>query len=390
MALSHGEQVRWWLVGLAVLVAFMYLMAGVLLPFLAGAALAYFLDPLADRLEARGFSRTLATATITILMATLFIVAMLVLIPAFVEQARQFIEQAPVYADAIRKFVENRFPEVLDKGGAVEQALETFKGRAEEWSVAALKSAWTGGLAVIDFVTLLVITPVVAFYLLMDWDRLTAKIDGWVPRDHVGTVRELASRIDDVLAGFVRGQLTVCVILGAFYATALMLAGLQFGLVIGLFAGLISFIPFIGSILGGALSIGVALFQYWDDPLMILVVAGIFLVGQTVEGNFLTPKLVGGSVGLHPVALMFALSAFGSLLGFTGLLIAVPLAAAIGVVGRFAIEQYMEGRLYRGHTIYERPEPPQEAPGGVPSAGGEVDDASSSPRTEAEDRRLGP
>ncbi|MDF2232090.1 AI-2E family transporter [Albimonas sp. CAU 1670] len=394
MALSHGEQVRWWLVGLAVLVAFMYLMAGVLLPFLAGAALAYFLDPLADRLEARGFSRTLATATITILMATLFIVAMLVLIPAFVEQARQFIEQAPVYADAIRKFVENRFPEVLDKGGAVEQALETFKGRAEEWSVAALKSAWTGGLAVIDFVTLLVITPVVAFYLLMDWDRLTAKIDGWVPRDHVGTVRELASRIDDVLAGFVRGQLTVCVILGAFYATALMLAGLQFGLVIGLFAGLISFIPFIGSILGGALSIGVALFQYWDDPLMILVVAGIFLVGQTVEGNFLTPKLVGGSVGLHPVALMFALSAFGSLLGFTGLLIAVPLAAAIGVIGRFAIEQYMEGRLYRGHTIYERgAEAPLEAPGAVPSAGAEIDDAPADPAPAdrgPEDRRFGP
>ncbi|MGR3783838.1 MAG: AI-2E family transporter, partial [Albimonas sp.] len=185
MALSHGEQVRWWLVGLAVLLLFMWAMAGVLLPFLAGAALAYFLDPLADRLEARGFSRTLATATITVLMATLFIVAMLVLIPAFIEQAREFIEQAPVYADAIRRFIEQRFPEILDQGGAVEQALETFKGRAEEWSVAALKSAWTGGLAVIDFVTLLVITPVVAFYLLMDWDRLTAKVDSWVPRDHV-------------------------------------------------------------------------------------------------------------------------------------------------------------------------------------------------------------
>lgn len=385
MALSHGEQVRWWLVGLAVLLLFMWAMAGVLLPFLAGAALAYFLDPLADRLEARGFSRTLATATITVLMATLFIVAMLVLIPAFIEQAREFIEQAPVYADAIRRFIEQRFPEILDQGGAVEQALETFKGRAEEWSVAALKSAWTGGLAVIDFVTLLVITPVVAFYLLMDWDRLTAKVDSWVPRDHVHTVRELASRIDGVLAGFVRGQLTVCVILGAFYATALMLVGLQFGLVIGLFAGLISFIPFIGSILGGALSIGVALFQFWDDPIMILAVAGIFLIGQTVEGNFLTPKLVGGSVGLHPVTLMFALSAFGSLLGFTGLLIAVPLAAAIGVIGRFAIEEYMQGRLYRGHTIYERPEAPVPPP-----PGGEVEGVPAPDADGPDERRFGP
>lgn len=385
MALSHGEQVRWWLVGLAALLLFMWAMAGVLLPFLAGAALAYFLDPLADRLEARGFSRTLATATITVLMATLFIVAMLVLIPAFIEQAREFIEQAPVYADAIRRFIEQRFPEILDQGGAVEQALETFKGRAEEWSVAALKSAWTGGLAVIDFVTLLVITPVVAFYLLMDWDRLTAKVDSWVPRDHVHTVRELASRIDGVLAGFVRGQLTVCVILGAFYATALMLVGLQFGLVIGLFAGLISFIPFIGSILGGALSIGVALFQFWDDPIMILAVAGIFLIGQTVEGNFLTPKLVGGSVGLHPVTLMFALSAFGSLLGFTGLLIAVPLAAAIGVIGRFAIEEYMQGRLYRGHTIYERPEAPVPPP-----PGGEVEGVPAPDADGPDERRFGP
>ena len=283
-------------------------------------------------------------------MATLFIAVLLILIPAFVDQARDLVEQAPVYADAMRNFIETRYPELLASDSALSVGLETMKGRAQEWSVAALKSAWTGGLAVIDFVTLLVVTPVVAFYLLMDWDRLTARVDGWIPRDHVDTVRALARDIDGVLAGFVRGQLTVCVILGGFYATALMLLGLQFGLLIGLFAGLISFIPFIGSILGGALSIGVALFQFWGDPIWILAVAAVFLIGQAVEGNYLTPKLVGGSVGLHPVALMFALSAFGSLLGFTGLLIAVPLAACIGVLGRFALDHYMEGRLYQGHV----------------------------------------
>ena len=368
MAFSAREQVSWWLAGLAVLVLFMWAIAGVLLPFLAGAALAYFLDPVADRLERRGFSRTLATATITVAMATIFILALVLIIPTFTEQVRALIEQAPVYADAIRDFVETRFPQVLDDGGAVAHALDTFRGRAEEWSVAALKSAWTGGMAVVDFLTLMVITPVVAFYLLMDWDRLTAKVDGWIPRDHVHTVRRLGREIDGVLAGFVRGQLTVCVILGTFYAGALMLAGLQFGLLIGLFAGLISFIPFIGSILGGTLSIGVALFQFWGEPYMILIVAGIFLVGQAVEGNFLSPKLVGGSVGLHPVALMFALSAFGSLLGFTGLLIAVPLAAAIGVLGRFAIEQYMEGRLYQGHSGRAAGlAQPGDAPEGAPS-----------------------
>ncbi|SDW33593.1 Predicted PurR-regulated permease PerM [Albimonas donghaensis] len=349
MALSVGEQVRWWTVGLAVLILFFWVMSGVMLPFLAGAALAYFLDPAADRLEARGLSRAAATAVITVIMGGLFVAVLLLLIPAFINQAQALIEQAPVYAEAVRNFVETRYPEMLEEGSPLAQGLDTLRGRADEWSMQAVKSAWTGGLAVIDFVTLLVITPVVAFYLLMDWDRLTARIDGWIPRDHVGTVRKLASDIDSVLAGFVRGQLTVCAILGTFYALALMLAGLQFGLVIGLFAGLISFIPFIGSIVGGLLSVGVALFQFWDDPLMILIVVGIFFAGQAVEGNFLTPKLVGGSVGLHPVALMFALSAFGSLLGFTGMLIAVPTAAAIGVVGRFAIDQYTSGRLYQGH-----------------------------------------
>ncbi|MEO0680176.1 MAG: AI-2E family transporter, partial [Pseudomonadota bacterium] len=239
---------------------------------------------------------------------------------------------------------------MLAESSPVAEALDRLRGRIQDWSVAVLQGAWTSGLAIIDFLTLLVITPVVAFYLLLDWDKMVARVDGWVPRDHVATVRKLASGVDDVLAGFVRGQLTVCAILGGFYAVALLLVGLQFGLAIGLFAGLISFIPFIGSIFGGALSIGVALFQFWDDPLMILLVAGIFLVGQAVEGNYLTPKLVGGSVGLHPVTLMFALSAFGALLGFTGLLIAVPTAAAIGVLGRFAIEQYTSGRLYQGVT----------------------------------------
>jgi predicted PurR-regulated permease PerM len=159
--------------------------------------------------------------------------------------------------------------------------------------------------------------------------------------------------LDRVLAGFVRGQLMVCAILGTFYAVALSLIGLQFGLLIGAFAGLISFIPFVGSILGGLVSIGVAVVQFWDQPWMIAVVGVVFAAGQAVEGNFLTPKLVGGKVGLHPVWLMFALSAFGSLFGFVGLLVAVPAAASIGVFGRFLIERYKDGRLYRGSTEWQ-------------------------------------
>jgi predicted PurR-regulated permease PerM len=197
-----------------------------------------------------------------------------------------------------------------------------------------------------------VLAPVVAFYLLLDWDRMIASIDGLLPREHAGDIRRVAGEIDRVLAGFVRGQLSVCAILGGFYAVALVVIGLPFGLLIGLFAGLVSFIPFVGSILGGALSIGVALFHFWGDWGWIGAVAAVFVIGQAAEGNFLTPRLVGSSVGLHPVWLMFALSAFGSLLGFTGLLVAVPAAAAIGVIGRFALELYRAGRLYRSPATH--------------------------------------
>jgi predicted PurR-regulated permease PerM len=348
MALSVGEQARWWSIGLVIFILFIWAMSDVLMPFLAGAALAYFLDPVADRLEQKGLGRTSATALVTLLMVAIFVGVLLIVIPAVITETRSLVEQLPTYGAALETYVESQLPQELDPASPLAEALSSLKDRLSDWSVDALRGAWTSGVAIIDFLTLLVITPVVAFYLLLDWDRMTAMIDGWVPRDHVDTVRTIASGIDDVLAGFVRGQMTVCGILGVFYAMALMLVGLQFGLAIGLFAGLISFIPFIGSIFGGALSIGVALFQFWDQPVMILAVAAVFFIGQAVEGNFLTPKLVGGSVGLHPVALMFALAAFGSWLGFTGLLIAVPTAAAIGVLGRFVLEQYKGGRLYTG------------------------------------------
>jgi predicted PurR-regulated permease PerM len=201
---------------------------------------------------------------------------------------------------------------------------------------------------VVDFVALIVITPVVAFYLLYDWDRMIASIDDWLPREHRDTIHSLARELDGVLAGFVRGQLSVCAILGSYYAVSLSLIGLSFGFLIGAFAGMISFIPFVGSIFGGILSIGVAVVQFWDQPHLIAAVAAVFVAGQVTEGNFLTPKLVGGHVGLHPVWLMFALSAFGSLFGFAGMLVALPAAAAIGVIGRFGLARYKEGSLYRG------------------------------------------
>ncbi|MEM7546882.1 MAG: AI-2E family transporter [Pseudomonadota bacterium] len=346
------EQATWWGVGLVVFIVLLIMLSNVLLPFLLGAAIAYFTDPLADRLEAKGLSRTLSTVVITAVALVVAVLALLILIPLLINQISLAANAAPGIIGAVRELLELHvlpliFPDT-DKAAVLTEALAKFQDQIRTISTTVLQSAWSVGMAGVEFITLAVFTPVVAFYLLLDWDNMIARIDELLPRQHADTIRELSVRVDRVLAGFVRGQLTVCLILGSFYAASLIVIQLPFGLLVGLFAGLISFIPFVGSILGGTLSIGIAIFYFWGDPIWILAVAGVFAIGQVVEGNYLTPKLVGGSVGLHPVWLMFALSAFGAMFGFTGLLIAVPAAAVIGVFLRFSIEHYKQGRLYRG------------------------------------------
>ena len=225
---------------------------------------------------------------------------------------------------------------------------------------------WNGGQALLSVISLFVVTPVVAFYLLLEWDRMVAKIDGWLPRQHRDTVRQLAHEMDLAVAGFVRGQVSVCFLLGAFYAIGLAAVGLNFGLLIGIGAGLVSFIPYVGATLGLVVSLGVALVQFWPDWPMVAAVLAIFAVGQFLEGNVLQPKLVGNNVGLHPVWLMFALFAFGYLFGFVGMLIAVPAAAMIGVLIRFALSQYMASVLYTGEGTMMTSGVPGDAAGVLP------------------------
>ncbi len=354
MGLSSKKQLKWWGITALVLIAVFWILGGALLPYIAGAAIAYFLDPLADRLEKMGFSRVWATVVISLFTALIFVLALLLILPLLIDQLVGLARSAPELVAQFQNWLGERFPQIFVEDSMLRRGLLSLQNLLNDQGAALVNGVLNSSLAVLDFLILLVVTPVVSFYLLYDWDRLVAKIDTWLPREHAPTIRRLARDIDKVLAGFVRGQLTVSIILGSFYAISLVLVGLQFGAVIGLIAGIISFIPFVGSIIGGGLSIGVALFQFWDQPIWIAVVAGIFVIGQFVEGNFLTPKLVGGSVGLHPVWLMFSLSAFGTLLGFTGLLIAVPVAASIGVLGRFLMQQYMDGPLYKG------PQAPEE------------------------------
>jgi predicted PurR-regulated permease PerM len=339
---------KYWGISTAVFMIAMWYLGDVILPFVLGGAIAYFLDPVADKLEDMGCSRALATTIITLVAVVIFVIMVLLVVPTLINQAISLFDIAPQLFTDLQNFLAEHFPEALDEGSTLRQSLvgigETIQSKGGELLGSVLSSA----SSIINIVVLFLIVPVVAFYLLLDWDNMTARIDTLLPRDHAPTVRLLAKQIDQTLAAFIRGMGTVCLILGTYYAIALMLVGLQFGLVVGFIAGLVTFIPYVGALVGGALAIGLGLFQFWGDWVSIGLVAGIFVIGQVMEGNVLTPKLVGSSVGLHPVWLLLALSVFGSLFGFVGMLVAVPVAAALGVIARFFVGQYMGSRLYFG------------------------------------------
>ncbi len=356
MAVSARQQLRFWGIAFAVLIAVLWLLGGTLLPFLLGAAIAYFLDPLADRLERLGMNRLVATTVIAVVGVLVLIVLMIFAVPALIWQIQALVVAMPEYVANLSALLARRYPQIFGENSRVLQNLSGFETTLRDSGMTVLNQVLVGSLQVLNFLVVLFVTPVVAFYLLLDWDRMVARINSWLPREHALTIRALAREIDLVLAGFVRGQLSVCVILGVFYAAALWAIGLQYGVLVGLIAGLVSFVPYIGSTVGLLLSVGIALFQFWDDKAWILVTAGIFFFGQFVEGNILSPNLIGKSVSLHPVWLILALAVFGTLFGFAGLLVAVPVAAALGVIGRFLVDQYLASPMYTGRL------PPEPGP----------------------------
>ncbi len=348
------RQVRFWLVALAVFIFLLWLLAHILLPFIAGIAIAYLLTPLTDRLEGLGLHRAVASLLIITVVVLAFVLLILLIAPIIGSQLASFVASIPEYVGKLQKLVIEQSRPWMEKligaGFDPGESLGELVTQGAGWITAFLESLWSGGRALVSLFSLVVITPVVAFYLLYDWHRMIDTVDGWVPVAQRETVHELTRKINASIAGFVRGQSAVCIILGSFYAIALTLAGLNFGLLIGLISGLITFIPYVGSMTGLILSIGVAIAQFWPDYGSIILVLAIFLFGQFVEGNFLSPKLVGDSVGLHPVWIIFSLLAFGYLFGFVGLLVAVPLAATIGVLARFAMDQYRQSSIYTGQT----------------------------------------
>ncbi len=348
MALPVRDQLKYWGGAAAVLLGMLWFLGDVLLPFVLGGAVAYFLDPVADRLERLGLSRIAATALITAAGVLIFVVMALLVIPTLVQQTLQLFKIAPQAARDLAAFLTERFPSLLEEGSTLQTSLQSIGATIQSRGGEVLESLANSAAGLLNIVLLFVIVPVVAVYMLLDWDNMVARIDGLLPRDHAPIIRKLAGEIDATIASFIRGMGTVCLILGTYYATALMLVGLQFGLVVGFVAGLVTFIPYLGALIGGILAIGLAFFQFWGEWHLIAIVAGIFVAGQVVEGNILTPNLVGNSVGLHPVWLLLALSVFGTLFGFVGMLIAVPLAASLGVITRFFVDQYTSSRLYKG------------------------------------------
>lgn len=346
-----------WLIWSAVIVTgfiVLYLLRGVLLPFVAGMAIAFLFDPVADRLQTLGLSRVLATTMITVSFFLLLILGLILLLPLITNEVQQLAAALPGYIARARELIDSPalerlrqlFAPPVSPGQA--QPFSGMMSNVASWLGGFLGQALSGGIALFSMLSLIFLTPFVAFYLLLDWDRMVAHIDGLLPRDHAPVIRRLALEVNSVLAGFIRGQIVVCLLLAAFYATALSLAGLKFGFVVGIIAGLLSFVPFLGALIGLVLSLGLAIVQFWPALTPIGVVLAIFVAGQTVEGNFLTPRLVGKRVSLHPLWVIFALLAFGTLLGFTGMLLAVPLAATIGVLARHGTFVYLQSRLFNG------------------------------------------
>jgi predicted PurR-regulated permease PerM len=346
------QVIAWGLLFVLIIVLLVFL-RGVLFPFIVGFAIAYFLDPVCDRMERAGMSRTWATTVVTALFFVLFVLLLALLAPILYGQIIQFLNNLPRYVAAIQTKAEplmnaaRGYLATHDGTLEVKQFIEAHLGDVAKIGVAFL-GKFVGGLQVtFDIISLFVVTPVVAFYLLRDWDAIVDKVDSWLPRQHVETIREQARLVDRTLAGFLRGQFTVCLLLGLFYGIGLSLVGLDFGLIVGLGTGLVSFVPYFGMLIGFVVGMALAIAQF-DTLLPIGMVAGVFVVGQVIEGNILTPKLVGDRVNLHAVWIMFALLTGGALFGFVGVLVAVPVAAVIGVLLRFALMQYSQSALYLG------------------------------------------
>ncbi len=340
------------LAGLAIaaLVA-IQLFATILLPFVAAAGIAYFLDPVAARMTRLGVRRGLAAMILVVGLVAIGLLFALLLYPLIVAQIGILVSRVPAYADDLRLWAGQVIVHLQERlgqdyvDGKLRDLVSGQAGAMLGFLTGALSRIVGGGFALFNVLSLMVVTPVVAFYLLRDWPGVVQRMDGWLPRRYAGVLRAQAAEMDRILSAWLRGQALCCVLLGLFYALALQAVGLDLGLIVGITAGVLSFIPYVGSITGGVTSIGLALAQFptWAG---VAEVAGVFVAGQLLEGYVIYPRFLGDRVELHAVWVIFALFAGGAVFGFLGVLLAVPVAAMLGVLARFWLRRYLASPLY--------------------------------------------
>ncbi len=369
-SVSLQRQILFWAAILAVLLFALHVLGSTVTPFAAGIVLGYLLDPVVTRLEKLGVSRLGASLLILVVFVTVFVVVLVIGAPILVNQLVSFAQRLPGYAVRLETLAVEEGNALIQKYGGgwlsalglgeelssakIRESIGDFVAQGAQWMVNAIKSVVSGGAALFNFLSLLIITPVVAFYMLIDWRRMIAELDSWLPLDHRDRLRAIVAEINRALAGFIRGQSLVCLFDGLWYGIGLTLIGLDFGFLIGVIAGILGFVPYVGSLTALVLSMGVALVQGWPSLKLFVLAVGVVICGQFLEAYVVSPKLVGGSIGLHPVWLMFALLAFGQLFGFVGLIIAVPTAAAIGVLARHLVALYLASPLYQGSSAEGR------------------------------------
>jgi predicted PurR-regulated permease PerM len=320
----------------------------ILLPFAIGMALAYLLAPAVDRLERLGIGRGLAALALMLSLSVGFVGLLLMTLPALVGELRFFFDEFPGYVTRVQSLVADTgrpwLHRVMGHELRIEEsATHTAAALGGAWLDDVVRSAWSGGKVLFSVLSLLVVVPIVSIYLLADWDQMVGAVDGWIPAQHREDIRSIRREIHETVAGFVRGQIVICLILAVFYAVALRLTGLNHAILIGLTAGLVSFVPYLGFGIGIVVAACVAIAQSWPDWTLLALVAGIFLTGETLADYVLSPRIIGRRVKLNPVWLMFALFACGYLFGFVGLLVAIPLAASLGVILRFASRKSLAG-----------------------------------------------
>lgn len=374
------ESRKWFWLAIGLLLLWLvWKLAHVITPFAISAGLAYLFDPLTDRIERVRigrwqWSRNIAVVVVFALMISFFILLLLVIVPLLQTQVRDLIARTPEFLEWLGStawpWVQNTLglQNVLLDASTITENIRNYWGEASAAVFSVLGTLSQSGQAVFSFVINLVLVPVVTFYLLRDWDKLVAGVRAMIPRRHVALVSQLAGEIDDVLGAFIRGQFIVMVALGTIYAVGLWAIGLDLAIIIGLAAGLLSIVPYLGTFVGVAAGLMAAIFQFQDVP-HVLMVAAVFVVGQMLEGMVLTPKLVGDRIGLHPVAVIFAVLAGGQLAGFLGILIALPVAAALNVLVRHFNTEYRQSAFYGQKPDGAEDQPVDDAP----PAGGDDD-----------------